>query len=238
MTTPIDAFRQGDFSSLAATNPIFDPTTGNPDGSGRTQFRDASRATSANPLGLNIIPQNRINSAATNLLGLLPQPNIAGATDNNYTLSGQGLYNGNQYNGRMDWNISDKSRLMGRYTYFATDIDTPSVFGTVAGGPPLGGLVNAGVSTSLAQNVAVTYNHDVFSKPISYRALWFQPLEINRFRCGQRLANHLSGRYPWRQWRREPRLYQRSFYNGNYRACRSVQYGRGCRTLYSERDRF
>jgi hypothetical protein len=66
VTTPIDAFRTGDFSSLPATNPIYDPTTGNPDGSGRTQFRDPSRATSSNPLGLNIIPQNRINSAATN----------------------------------------------------------------------------------------------------------------------------------------------------------------------------
>jgi outer membrane receptor protein involved in Fe transport len=181
VTTPIDAFRQGDFSSLAATNPIYDPTTGNPDGSGRTQFRDASRATSANPLGLNIIPQNRINSAATNLLGLLPQPNIAGATDNNYTLSGQGLYNGNQYNGRMDWNISDKSRLMGRYTYFATDIDTPSVFGTVAGGPPLGGLVNAGVSTSLAQNVAVTYNHEFSPSLLATGRFGFSRLKLTDF---------------------------------------------------------
>src|SRR6266567_373646 len=37
-TVPTAAFRSGDFSSLAATNPIYDPTTGNPDGSGRTQF--------------------------------------------------------------------------------------------------------------------------------------------------------------------------------------------------------
>ena len=37
-TVPIDAFRTGDFSSVAAIDPIYDPATGNPDGTGRTQF--------------------------------------------------------------------------------------------------------------------------------------------------------------------------------------------------------
>jgi hypothetical protein len=81
----------------------------------------------------------------------------------------------------MDWNISDKSRLMGRYTYFATDIDTPSVFGTVAGGPPLGGLVNAGVSTSLAQNVAVTYNHTFSPSLLATGRFGFSRLKLTDF---------------------------------------------------------
>ena len=37
-TVPDSQFRTGDFSSLNATNPIYDPTTGNADGSGRQQF--------------------------------------------------------------------------------------------------------------------------------------------------------------------------------------------------------
>src|SRR3984893_6430492 len=35
-TVPIDAFRTGDFSSVAAIDPIYDPATGNPDGTGRS----------------------------------------------------------------------------------------------------------------------------------------------------------------------------------------------------------
>ena len=34
-TSPIAPFRIGDFSSVAATNPIYDPATGNPDGTGQ-----------------------------------------------------------------------------------------------------------------------------------------------------------------------------------------------------------
>ena len=57
---PNDAFRNGDFSAYAATNPIFDPATGNADGSGRTQFPN------------NVIPSNRFNPVAVKLLALLP----------------------------------------------------------------------------------------------------------------------------------------------------------------------
>ena len=73
-TTPIDAFKQGDFSSIAAIDPIYDPTTGNPDGTGRTQISCGGV--------LNKICPNLISPAATNLLALLPEPNFgpAGAT--------------------------------------------------------------------------------------------------------------------------------------------------------------
>src|SRR5262249_54775579 len=68
-TVPIQAFRNGDFSSVKI--PIYDPATGGPGGVGRTQFPG------------NIIPANRINNVAKNVLALLPLPNQAG-TDNNY----------------------------------------------------------------------------------------------------------------------------------------------------------
>ena len=70
-TVPTDAFKQGNFSSLALTNPIFDPATGNPDGTGRTQFPN------------NIIPQSRFSPAALNLLALLPEPTNP-SLDNSY----------------------------------------------------------------------------------------------------------------------------------------------------------
>ena len=55
-TVPIPAFRVGDFSSLAATNPIYDPTTGGAQGVGRTQFPN------------NMIPANRISPSSSAML--------------------------------------------------------------------------------------------------------------------------------------------------------------------------
>jgi hypothetical protein len=85
---PTAAERQGDFSDFSI--PIFDPLTGNADGSGRVQFADPSRATASNPAGLNIIPISRIAPQATNLLGLLPAQNLSPASPNdpNYVASG------------------------------------------------------------------------------------------------------------------------------------------------------
>ncbi len=72
-TVPIDAFRNGDFSSVAATHTIYDPGTGDPDGTGRTPFPN------------NTI--TNIDPVAKALLALLPEPNLGdpGQTDNNYT---------------------------------------------------------------------------------------------------------------------------------------------------------
>src|SRR6202050_2489333 len=72
-TVPIDAFRTGDFSSVAATDPIYDPATGNPDGTGRTQI-------SCNNV-LNVICPDRISPATTNLLALLPETTVTNAVN-------------------------------------------------------------------------------------------------------------------------------------------------------------
>ena len=62
---PEPAFRNGDFS--AAPTRIYDPSTGNADGSGRTQFAN------------NQIPANRISPIARRLIDNIPMPNIPGA---------------------------------------------------------------------------------------------------------------------------------------------------------------
>jgi len=55
-----------------STTPIYDPATGNADGTGRTQFAG------------NIIPASRINSISTKLLNLVPAPNLGSGDTNNY----------------------------------------------------------------------------------------------------------------------------------------------------------
>ena len=62
---PEAAFRSGDFS--AAPTRIYDPATGNADGSGRLQFAN------------NQIPTNRISPIARRLIDAIPMPNIPGA---------------------------------------------------------------------------------------------------------------------------------------------------------------
>ena len=84
LSVPSPEFLDGDFSKLVngSGQPIliYDPMTGNAANNfTRTQFRDPSRATPANPLGLNIIPLNRINPIARKILGFMPKPNTTDA---------------------------------------------------------------------------------------------------------------------------------------------------------------
>jgi outer membrane receptor protein involved in Fe transport len=145
-TSPLQAFRSGDFSSLAKTNPIYDPMTGNPDGTGRTQFLN------------NIIPPGRIDPAAANLLALVPPPTDSTKTDDNYTVSRPGSFDQNQFDSRIDYNVSSKSRLFGRYSLFRSSFYTDNVFGPIAGGPPVGGIPNSGQSSTQSQALSVGYS--------------------------------------------------------------------------------
>ncbi len=151
---PVAAWRNGDFSALAATNPIFDPLTGNPDGSGRTQF-------SCNGV-LNVICPNRISKVAANLFNLLPLPNIGQGSsdpyDVNYVGTGKTAFRTDQFDVRYDWNITDKDKLFVRNTYMYSHLLTPGLFGTVAGGPPTGGLAAEDVPTHNDQ-LALNYTH-------------------------------------------------------------------------------
>ena len=74
MTLPTAAFRSGDLS--ASPTKVYDPSTGNPNGSGRQQFVTNGVA--------NVIPSSRISPIAEEILALVPLPNIsgAGATNN------------------------------------------------------------------------------------------------------------------------------------------------------------
>jgi len=151
---PVAAWRQGDFSALAKTNPIFDPATGNADGSGRTQF-------ACNGV-LNVICPDRISKVATNLVNLLPLPNIGQSSadpyDVNYVGSGKTAFRTDQFDVRWDYSITDKDKIFLRNTYLYSDLVTPGLFGTVAGGPPTGGLAAEAVPTHDDQ-VALNYTH-------------------------------------------------------------------------------
>lgn len=157
---PTAAERTGDFSDfwvITPSNPtqipIFDPTTGGAGGSGRTQFSDPSRATPSNPSGLNIIPQSLIPSQVTNLLNLLPPPDLTPGdpASDNYVKSGTQIFNTNQFDIRVDHYLNDRLRYFGRYSYGGYHLNTPGAFGT-AGGPQFSGLSFEGISNVRNQN--------------------------------------------------------------------------------------
>ena len=171
-TTPTDAFKQGNFSSLALTNPIFDPATGNADGTGRTQFPN------------NIIPQSRLSPAALNLLALLPEPTNPSLDNNNYTVSRPGTFDQNQFNTRLDYYVSPKTLIFGKFSYFNSNFFTNNVFGAQGGGPPLGGIANSGNSNTHTYNAMADYQY-LFSPTLlqdfrfSFSRLYIQELQLD-----------------------------------------------------------
>jgi carboxypeptidase family protein len=86
VTMPTALERNGDFSQSinSANQKVFvkDPLL--PGGCAASDtsgcFRDASRATASNPLGLNIIPQTRFNASGFALLNYFPLPNTFGGS--------------------------------------------------------------------------------------------------------------------------------------------------------------
>lgn len=125
LTVPTDAFRNGDFSNLrnAAGNviPIFDPLT--------TCGRNNNPACARNAAGAeiitrqqfpnNIIPTSRLDPAARAMARFWGRPNTTGAQFTNaFNFATNASIGGDndQTNTRIDYNISDKQRLFGRYT--------------------------------------------------------------------------------------------------------------------------
>ncbi len=120
LTYPTALERQGDFSKSFDTSGklivIRDPVTGQ-------QFRDPSRATPDNPLGLNIIPLNRIDPNGQKLLNIFPLPNFNDPTNNfNNVFQSSVDQPRREEILRVDWNISQKT------TFYARGIESYEAF--------------------------------------------------------------------------------------------------------------
>ena len=121
---------------------IFDPATNQTALTGRTPFAG------------NIIPAARLSAPAVNFFKLLPAPNVPGAgIVNNYSASGSGIFDTNQADGRVDYQLSDKLHLFGRYTYFGSNLSGAPFFGA-AGGAGFGSGGFAGTDKARDQSVA------------------------------------------------------------------------------------
>ncbi|WP_213803512.1 TonB-dependent receptor [Granulicella sp. dw_53] len=110
-TVPTLKMRQGDFSELGVQ--IYDPCGGTVAGGQGCPNYTGPRT----PYPGNIIPAGRWSTVARNLVAFpyWAAPTSSAVTNNFVRYAGSGG-NNDQYSGRVDFSLSDKQRLFGRYT--------------------------------------------------------------------------------------------------------------------------
>jgi len=139
-TIPTQAMLGGDFSAISTR--IYDPTTGNADGSGRTQFQN------------NTIPAGRISYAASQMIKLMPTPNVTtSGLSNNYFVATDAQYTRDNIDSRVDWVPSSKSTIFGRYGIQKANLFDPQALGKAGGNTLDGG--QPGNAPSIIQSVGI-----------------------------------------------------------------------------------
>jgi hypothetical protein len=124
ISVPTEAVRRGDFSATGTT--IYDPFTGNPDGTGRTAFPG------------DVIPQNRISGVAKKLMSFMPLPNLPGEM-NNYFIQPRFIFNRWTVDSKVNWNATSRLQIFGRYSQLNFYQDNETVLGEQLQGAPGGG---------------------------------------------------------------------------------------------------
>jgi hypothetical protein len=150
LSVPTAAFRSGDLSA-GPTN-VYDPSTGNPDGSGRTQFSYQGVA--------NVIPPSRLAAIPQKILALVPLPNIPGAGFTNNYQKNTGFSNdANTFDIKVNQQLSQQDSLIGRFSWQRVTTVQDPIFGP-AGGAIASAFEGTGINTIWTP--AVEYTH-VFS---------------------------------------------------------------------------
>ena len=114
----------GNVSFAGTGTTIYDPAS-NPDPRLRTPFPG------------NVIPANRIDIAALELIRQLPLPTAAGNT-NNFASTGTGEFNRTNIDLKVNY-VASKLSVWGRYSRSPTNIFDPPIFGIIGGGALNGG---------------------------------------------------------------------------------------------------
>jgi hypothetical protein len=181
LRVPTAAERAGNLSDLGV--PIYDPATGNPDGTGRA------------PLAGNAVSPSRISTPAANLLAALPLPNLTPSSPaaNNYAASGVEAFDTNQFDIRGDHYISDKLRYFVHYGFLQASINAPGPFG-LYGGPAYPAWQFTGASDARNQNVAGTASYTVSPTMLTDLRIGVSRYRVNvsALDSSQQLANNIG----------------------------------------------
>ncbi len=119
-TVPTLGMRVGDMS--ASTIPIYDPTTGSADGSGRIPFPG------------NVIPDARIEPIVKKIIPLIPKPTFDRLTSNAF-LTAPFTFDRLRWDSKVNWNASQKLTMFGRFSWLNFKNLNSEVFGPLGGRP-------------------------------------------------------------------------------------------------------
>ena len=181
LTVPTDAFRNGDLT--AGGSNVYNPFTGNADGTGRQQFVAASAPGVATVQGRNgpvdafnaackvaagcpnMIPTALFDPISLKLLALVPHANLTGLT-NNYTQNTQLRKTPNSFDIKIDHNWTEKDRLAFRFSRAVQNVYQQPIFG-LAGGPANSAFQGTGIQHE--QSGALNATH-IFSPTLLVEA--------------------------------------------------------------------
>jgi hypothetical protein len=171
-SVPTDDFRTGDFTrklgaqildaqgraipvptTEGGTTPlregmIFDPYSGNLDGTGRSVFSSNGR--------INVIPTSRFNAPMLKLLALVPHPNQSGDLSNYFNQGTQRL-NRNNLDAKINWNRNEKNQIWGKYSVMDALVRGDFGLGAAGGGCLCDGGVGEGHTLVQLAAIGQTY---------------------------------------------------------------------------------
>jgi hypothetical protein len=168
VTVPTGAFRNGDLSG--GGSPIYNPFTGNPDGTGRAQFKCDATGNPVVPNAQGIqtggtncakIPSQLFSPIALKILNLVP-PAQSTALSNNLSVNTQLRKNPTSFDVKIDHNWTNNDRLAFRFSRSAQNVLQNPIFGIAGGpgGPAKDGFQGTGVQHE--QSGAINETH-IFS---------------------------------------------------------------------------
>jgi hypothetical protein len=164
LTIPTQAQIHGDLSGSTST--IYNPFTGNPDGTGRQPFQG------------NIIPTNLINPISAKLMALLPAPNQPSPTGvNNWSALLPFHKDTTSFDTKVDYNVTDSDRLSVRLSFARPEIFQAPAFGD-AGGNANGAFQGTGIQRTYSGGI--NFDHI------------FSPTLISEFRFGVAYYNNIA----------------------------------------------
>jgi hypothetical protein len=134
--------RRGDFSRYDTV--IYDPLTGNPDGSDRTPFPN------------NIIPENRISPITRKMQDLVPLPNLPGVT-NNYSRSATQAMNRDNFDVKLNWNRTTSHQVWAKFSMMDAQVTGEYALGPAGGGCLCDGGAGVGNTKVYVGTVGTTW---------------------------------------------------------------------------------
>ena len=142
LTVPYPEWFNGDFRN--APTKIYDPATGNPDGTGRQQI-------SCNGV-LNVICANRISAISQKLLSFLGAPNIAGAAfaQPNYVFSEVRIKKTQAFDVKVNHQINGKNSISYRFSFQRPNVFDPGAWGIYGGPNSSGGFDGNGTQNTIS----------------------------------------------------------------------------------------